>query len=118
MVNIPIALYSATKQKSTVDLDLLRDSDFSRIRYKKVSEADGKEVPKEHLVKGYEYEKGKYVALKDEDFERVQIKSNQTHRLLCHSADLSAAIRAMVQDSPDAVSGFFNAFPARKVPKK
>jgi DNA end-binding protein Ku len=78
LVNIPIALYSATKQKPTVDLDLLRDSDCSRIRYKKVSEADGKEVPKEHIVKGYEYEKGKYVALKDEDFERVQIKSNQT----------------------------------------
>jgi DNA end-binding protein Ku len=57
---------------------MLRDSDQSRIRYKRVSEADGEEVPWEHIVKGYEYEKGKYAVITKEDFERVQIKSNQT----------------------------------------
>jgi DNA end-binding protein Ku len=77
LVNIPVGLYPATSHKAKVDLDLLRDSDHSRIRYKKVAEADGKEVPKEHIVKGYEYEKGKYVVLTDEDFKRVQIESNQ-----------------------------------------
>jgi DNA end-binding protein Ku len=56
----------------------LRDSDHSHIRYKKVAEADGKEVPKEHIVKGYEYEKDHYVVLSPEDFQQVQIKSNQT----------------------------------------
>lgn len=78
LVNIPVGLYSATNRRQTVDLDMLRDSDHSRIRYKKVAEADGQEVPLEHIVKGYEYEKGNYVVLKPEDFERVQIKSNQT----------------------------------------
>src|SRR2546421_11357486 len=78
LVNIPVALYSATQSTQRVDLDMLRDSDRSRIRYKKVAEADGKEVPNEHIVKGYEYEKGRYVILRPEDYERVQIKSNQT----------------------------------------
>ena len=78
LVNIPVGLYNATRRQATVDLDMLRDSDHSRIRYKKVAEADGKEVPLEHVVKGYEYEKGKYVVLTPEDFEQVQIKSNQT----------------------------------------
>ncbi len=78
LVNIPVGLYSAIERQATVDLDLLRDSDHSRIRYRKVAEADGKEVPKEHIVKGYEYEPGNYVVLTQEDFERVQIKSNQT----------------------------------------
>jgi DNA end-binding protein Ku len=78
LVNIPVALYSATQSKQRVDLDMLRDSDHSRIRYKRVAEADGKEVPWEHIVKGYEYEKGEYVVLEPEDFKRVQLKSNQT----------------------------------------
>jgi len=77
LVNIPVGLYSAIRHTKTVDLDLLRESDHSRIRYKKVAESDGEEVPKEHIVKGYEYQKGKYVVLTDEDFARVQIKSNQ-----------------------------------------
>ena len=77
LVNIPVGLYSAVRQKATVDLDLLRDTDQSRIHYKKVAD-DDKEVPKEHIVKGYEYEKGKYVILKEEDFRQVEIKSTQT----------------------------------------
>ena len=77
LVNIPVSLYSATQAKQKVDLDMLRDSDHSRIRYKRVAEADGKEVPWEHIVKGYEYEKGEYVVLEPEDFKRVQLKSNQ-----------------------------------------
>jgi DNA end-binding protein Ku len=77
LVNIPVALYSATQSKQRVDLDMLRDSDRSRIRYKRVAEADGKEVPWEHIVKGYEYDKGEYVVLEPEDFKRVQLKSNQ-----------------------------------------
>jgi DNA end-binding protein Ku len=77
LVNIPVSLYSAVKPKRTIDFDLLRDSDHSRIRYKKVAEADGQEVPREHIVKGYEYEKEQYVVISPEDFQRVQIASNQ-----------------------------------------
>src|SRR5262249_41566227 len=42
-----------------------------------IAEVDQKEVPWEHIVKGYEYEKGEYVVLNDKDFERVNVKSNQ-----------------------------------------
>jgi DNA end-binding protein Ku len=48
------------------------------VNYKRVAEKDGKEVPWEQIVKGYEYEKGKYVVLKDEDFERVDLEATQT----------------------------------------
>jgi DNA end-binding protein Ku len=78
LVNIPVGLYSATSRSSTIDLDLLRDSDHSRIQYRKVAAEDGQEVPKENIVKGFEYERDKYVVLAPSDFERVRIKSNQT----------------------------------------
>jgi DNA end-binding protein Ku len=48
------------------------------VNYKRVAEKDGKEVPWDQIVKGYEYEKGKYVVLKDEDFERVDVEATQT----------------------------------------
>ncbi|HEV2210523.1 MAG TPA: Ku protein [Verrucomicrobiae bacterium] len=78
LVNIPVGLYSAIRRQARVELELLRDSDLSRIHYKKVAEADGQEVPKEHILKGYEYENDKYVPLTGDDFRRVEIKSTQT----------------------------------------
>jgi DNA end-binding protein Ku len=77
LVNIPIALYPAT-QREELKFRLLRKSDLSPVNYKRVAEKDGKEVPWEQIVKGYEYEKGKYVVLKDEDFERVDLEATQT----------------------------------------
>jgi DNA end-binding protein Ku len=78
LVNIPVGLYSATRPGNEIKLRMLRDSDESPIKYKRVAEADGKEVEWEHIVKGFEYEKGEYVILTDKDFERVQVASNQT----------------------------------------
>src|SRR5246500_5001418 len=77
LVNIPIALYPATK-KEDLRFRLLRKSDLSPVNYKRVAEKDGKEVPWDQIVKGYEYEKGKYVVLKEEDFERVDLEATQT----------------------------------------
>jgi DNA end-binding protein Ku len=77
LVNIPIALYPATR-KEELRFRLLRKSDLSPVNYKRVAEKDGKEVPWDQIVKGYEYEKGKYVVLKDEDFERVDLEATQT----------------------------------------
>src|SRR4029077_11110358 len=77
LVNIPIALYPATRREE-LNFRLLRKSDLSPINYKRVDDADGKEVPWEDIVKGYEYEKGKFVILKDEDFRRVDIEATQT----------------------------------------
>ena len=77
LVNIPISLYPATRREE-LKFRLLRKSDLSPVSYKRVTEKDGKEVPWDQIVKGYEYEKGKYVVLKDEDFERVDLEATQT----------------------------------------
>ena len=77
LVNIPIALYPATRREE-LRFRLLRKSDLSPVNYKRVAEKDGKEVPWDQIVKGYEYEKGRYVVLKDEDFERVDLEATQT----------------------------------------
>jgi DNA end-binding protein Ku len=77
LVNIPIALYPATRRED-LTFRLLRATDLSPVNYKRVAEADGKEVPWDEIVKGYEYEKGKYVVLKDEDFQRLDLEATQT----------------------------------------
>src|SRR4051812_30669971 len=77
LVNIPIALYPATRREE-LKFRLLREKDLSPVNYKRVAEKDGKEVPWDQIVKGYEYEKGKYIVLKDEDFQRVDLEATQT----------------------------------------
>src|SRR5213075_121543 len=77
LVNIPIALYPATRREE-LKFRLLRKSDLSPVNYKRVAEKDGKDVSWDQIVKGYEYEKGKYVVLKDEYFERVDLEATQT----------------------------------------
>jgi DNA end-binding protein Ku len=77
LVNIPIALYPATRREE-LRFRLLRKSDLSPVNYKRVAEKDSREVSWDQIVKGYEYEKGKYVVLKEEDFERVDLEATQT----------------------------------------
>ncbi len=74
LVTIPVALYPATRSEE-LSFKLLRKSDQSPVNYKRVAQFDGKEVPWEEIVKGYEYEKGKFVILKDEDFKRVDLEA-------------------------------------------
>jgi DNA end-binding protein Ku len=81
LVSIPISLLPATRREE-LKFRLLRASDLSPVNYKRVAEADGKEVPWEQIVKGYEYEKGKYVVLKDEDFARVDVEATQTVEII------------------------------------
>ncbi len=76
LVNIPVKLYSATRE-STIDFDLLHKEDLSPIRYRKVCEREGKEVPNEEIVRGYEYRKDEYVIISDEDFQKVSPKRNR-----------------------------------------
>ena len=77
LVNIPIALYPATRREE-LKFRLLRRTDLSPVNYKRVAEKDGREVPWDQIVKGYEYEKGKYVVLREEDFQRVDLEATQT----------------------------------------
>ncbi len=77
LVNIPIALYPATRRED-LKFRLLRGSDLSPVNYRRVAEKDGKEVPWDQIVKGYEYEKGKFVVLNEKDFQRVDLEATQT----------------------------------------
>jgi DNA end-binding protein Ku len=77
LVSIPVSLYPATRREE-LKFRLLRKSDLSPVNYKRVAEADGKEVPWDQIVKGYEYEKGKFVVLKDGDFARVDVEATKT----------------------------------------
>jgi DNA end-binding protein Ku len=81
LVYIPIAVYPATKEEK-VSFRQLRKTDLSPIKYKKVAEADSKEVSADQIVKGYEYERGQYVVLQEEDFAKVKIEST-------HSIDIT-----------------------------
>ncbi len=77
LVNIPIALYPATRRED-LKFRLLRESDLSPVNYKRIAEKDGREVPWEEIVKGYEYEKGKFVVLNEKDFQRIDLEATQT----------------------------------------
>ena len=81
LVYIPIAVYPATREEK-LSFRQLRASDLSPIKYKKVAEADQKEVPATEIVKGFEYERGNFVIMKDEDFAKVKIEST-------HSIDIT-----------------------------
>jgi DNA end-binding protein Ku len=76
LVTIPVSVYPATEEKS-VRFNQLHDEDMGRIRYKRVCEIDGEEVSFEHIVKGYEIEKDRYVVLTDEDFDAVPVESSR-----------------------------------------
>ena len=69
LVNIPIKMFSAV-QDSSLDLDMLDKKDHANIRFKRVNENTGKEVPWENIVKGYQVDE-KYVVLEKADFEKA-----------------------------------------------
>jgi DNA end-binding protein Ku len=77
LVYIPIQLHSAS-HTSSLDLDLLDKNDFSPVGYQRINKRTGKVVAWNDIVKGYQYEKGKYVALSDEDFRQANVKATQT----------------------------------------
>jgi len=77
LVNIPIGLYPATRREE-LSFRQLRKSDLSPINYKRVAETDHKEVPWEDIVKGYEYEKGQFVVVTNEDIKRANVEATQT----------------------------------------
>lgn len=77
LVSIPVALQNASRSEE-LKFRLLRKTDLSPVNYKRVAQVDGKEVPWNDIVKGYEYEKGKFVVLKDDDFKRIDLEATDT----------------------------------------
>lgn len=78
LVNIPIVIYSAEKPMQEVHFKLLDKHSLSGIRYLRINEETGKEVPWEDIVKGYEYEAGEYAVLTEQDLASVAVENPKT----------------------------------------
>jgi DNA end-binding protein Ku len=86
LVNIPVKMYSASESVS-LDLDMLHKKDMEPIRYARVCKAEGKEVPFDEIVKGYQVEKGEYVVLTDEDFRHANARKTQAIEIAQFAAE-------------------------------
>jgi DNA end-binding protein Ku len=82
LVNIPVRLHSAVQAKERVSFRLLHKKDLSPIKYERVCQKEGEAVPWKDIVKGYEYSKGKFVVLEDEDFKAAAIESTKTIEII------------------------------------
>jgi len=87
MVAIPIAMYTAT-QDNDIHFNQLHKDDKSRIRYKKTCAHCGKEINAEDIVKGFEYDKGRYVVITDEEIEKIKTEKEKSIQIL-HFAQLN-----------------------------
>ena len=81
LVTIPVKLFTAVKTDD-LSFNLLHKTDEGRIKYERVCSVDGKPVPWDEIVKGYEYEKGQYVLLTDDDFAKVNPEATQSVDIL------------------------------------
>lgn len=81
LVNIPVKLYSGEKREE-LSFNFLHKDDLSPIRYAKICKFEEKEVSQEEIVRGYEYSKGSYVVITDEDFEKANIRLTKTITVL------------------------------------
>jgi len=77
LIHIPVSLHTAARAHE-LDLNLLDKRDFAPVGYQRFNKATGKVVEWNDVVKGYEYEKGEYVVLTDEDFRRANVEASRT----------------------------------------
>jgi DNA end-binding protein Ku len=77
LVNIPIRVYSGSEEHQ-LEFDMLHKQDLSPIRYARICKLDGEEIPYQDIVKGFEYEKGEYIVIDEEDFKRANAQKTKT----------------------------------------
>jgi DNA end-binding protein Ku len=77
LIYVPVELQTASKE-NTLPLHMLDSRDFAPVGYQRVNKKTGKEVDWAHIVKGYEYKKGDFVALADADFKHANVKASET----------------------------------------
>ena len=77
LVNVPVALHTA-EEADELSFTLLDRRDLSPVGYQRVNKSSGEEVPWDEIVKGYEYEDGRYVVLGDEDFLQANVEATRT----------------------------------------
>ncbi|MGH2690061.1 MAG: Ku protein, partial [Actinomycetota bacterium] len=77
LITVPVGLYSAVEERD-VHFHLLDSRDGSRIRYQRVNAKTGKEVDRDDIVKGYEFERGRYVTFTEDELDRIPAESFRT----------------------------------------
>jgi DNA end-binding protein Ku len=81
LVTIPVKLFTAVRTDE-LSFNMLHKKDEGRIKYERICSVDEKPVPWDEIVKGYEYEKGQYVVLTDDDFKKVNPEATQSVDIL------------------------------------
>lgn len=81
LVHIPVSVVSATRQ-SGIDFDWLDERSLDPVGYKRINKTTGKEVPSEHIVKGVEHGKGKYVVLSEDEIHNALPEATRTIDIL------------------------------------
>jgi DNA end-binding protein Ku len=77
LVHIPVELYPAESRQG-LDLDILDRRDFAPVGYKLYNKQTGKDIERKDTVKGYQFERDKYVVLSEEDLKRANVEATQT----------------------------------------
>jgi len=77
LVHIPISIFSA-ERRGDIGFKLIDSRNSARVRYERINEETGKEVPWDAIVKGYEYDEGSYVLLTEKDLEKVSVEMTRT----------------------------------------
>ena len=78
LVNVPVVLYSAERRTGDLSFRLIDSRNAARVRYERVNEETGEEVPWDKIIKGYEYEDGNYVLLSEEEIESASPELTRT----------------------------------------
>jgi len=81
LVSIPISLFSATR-RNELSFHHLHKKDLSPVSYKRFCETEDVEVPWEEITKGYEYEKGQYIEITDEDLDKADVELTKTIQIV------------------------------------
>jgi DNA end-binding protein Ku len=81
LVNIPVDLYPGEKQNE-LDFDWIDKRDMAPVGYQRINKSTGRPVKMDDIVKGYEFEKGRYVVLSDDDFKAANPKATQSVEIL------------------------------------
>jgi DNA end-binding protein Ku len=77
-VNVPVVLYSAERRVGDLSFKLIDSRNSARVRYERVNEETGEEVPWDKIIKGYEYDDGNYVLFSDEEIEGASPELTRT----------------------------------------
>jgi DNA end-binding protein Ku len=82
LVSIPVNLHSASESKAAVSFNMLHDADNARVKQQLVCTKDGEVVERDHIVKGYEFEKGQYVVFTPGELKALEEQSNQVMEIM------------------------------------